>query len=179
MLQLLGPGLRLGWVSGPAALLAKLELYISAASVGPASISQVMVHSMLDHWGRDGFEAFLQHVQRHYASRAQAALAAARRHLSGVASVAPTSSGMFLWFKLTERADADAVNEAALLQQVVVVPGRFFRAAIDPPGQPHAPCPYFRVTFAMLELDRIDEGFRRLRAAIHAAMPDTTTSAGV
>jgi hypothetical protein len=39
--KLLGPGFRLGWVSGPPALVSKVSLYIAAISVGAASISQV------------------------------------------------------------------------------------------------------------------------------------------
>jgi hypothetical protein len=34
-------GFRLGWVSGPPALVSKVSLYIAAISVGAASISQV------------------------------------------------------------------------------------------------------------------------------------------
>lgn len=39
--QVLGPGFRLGWVSGPAPLVAKIALGSQASTVGPAGLSQV------------------------------------------------------------------------------------------------------------------------------------------
>jgi hypothetical protein len=42
--KLLGPGYRLGWVSGPPAVVQKLALHFSAVSVGACSLSQVGCH---------------------------------------------------------------------------------------------------------------------------------------
>lgn len=39
--KLLGPGYRLGWVSGPPAIVQKLSLHFAAVSVGCCSLSQV------------------------------------------------------------------------------------------------------------------------------------------
>ena len=39
--KLLGPGYRLGWVSGPPAIVQKLSLQFAAVSVGACSLSQV------------------------------------------------------------------------------------------------------------------------------------------
>jgi kynurenine/2-aminoadipate aminotransferase len=39
--KLLGPGYRLGWVSGPPAIVQKLSLHFAAVSVGACSLSQV------------------------------------------------------------------------------------------------------------------------------------------
>jgi hypothetical protein len=112
-------------------------------------------------------------------------------------------------------ADADAVLEAGVKEQVVVVPGKIFWAkAVNPPpplptpdsptkaacatsngnshgkasanghtangGTPAAapgdkpvpPCPYFRVSFASASEAQLQEGFRRLRAAIRDCMPN-------
>lgn len=41
--KLLGPGFRLGWVSGPPAIIQKLSLHFAAVSVGACSLSQVCV----------------------------------------------------------------------------------------------------------------------------------------
>ena len=47
--KLLGPGYRLGWVSGPPAIVQKLSLHFAAVSVGACSLSQV--RAMLGGWG--------------------------------------------------------------------------------------------------------------------------------
>lgn len=39
--KLLGPGFRLGWLSGPPALVAKLALYMAGISIGANMVSQV------------------------------------------------------------------------------------------------------------------------------------------
>jgi kynurenine/2-aminoadipate aminotransferase len=39
--KLLGPGYRLGWASGPPAVIQKLSLHFAAVSVGSCSLSQV------------------------------------------------------------------------------------------------------------------------------------------
>lgn len=41
--KLLGPGYRLGWVSGPPAVINKISLHFAAVSVGACSLSQVCV----------------------------------------------------------------------------------------------------------------------------------------
>jgi hypothetical protein len=116
-------------------------------------------------------------------------------------------------------ADADAVLEAGVKEQVVVVPGKIFWAkAVNPPpplptpnsptkaacaacdgdshgkafanghtanghtsnggpagaagDKPVPPCPYFRVSFASASEAQLQEGFRRLRAAIRDCMPN-------
>lgn len=44
--KLLGPGFRLGWLSGPPPLVAKLGLYMAGISIGANMVSQVR-HSAL------------------------------------------------------------------------------------------------------------------------------------
>lgn len=77
---------------------------------------------------------------------------------------------MFLWFELREPgADAERVQAEALRRGVAPVPGAFFSARqLLTPQQP-LNCPCFRVSFAGLADEQMDEGFRRLRAAIDAA----------
>ncbi len=60
-----------------------------------------MIHSLLQQWGRSGFEAFVRGIQANYASQAALADAAARKHLGGVARWVPAQAGMFLWVELT------------------------------------------------------------------------------
>lgn len=98
--KLLGPGFRLGWLAGPAPLVAKAALHLASVSVGAASLSQVLVHQLLQQWGGAGFEAFVSRLQRRYAAQAQVADAAAREHLSGLAEWTPVRAGMFMWLRL-------------------------------------------------------------------------------
>lgn len=48
--KLLGPGFRLGWLTGPPALVAKLGLYMAGISIGANMVSQVCVCECVDVW---------------------------------------------------------------------------------------------------------------------------------
>jgi hypothetical protein len=53
--KLLGPGYRLGWVSGPPEVVQKLSLHFAAVSVGSCSLSQVGPGwARWDWWGQVG-----------------------------------------------------------------------------------------------------------------------------
>ena len=77
-------GLRLGWVTAHPQLVDKLTCLIQAHTVGPCSLSQVVLASTLSAWGPGGLHAHLQRVQSEYAHRAQCMLAAAQEVRGGV-----------------------------------------------------------------------------------------------
>lgn len=160
---------------------------VAAALLGPGVTGGVHIHCtvlcmtslpLVAH--RHGFDGFLRSVQRHYAVKAAAAEAAAQEHLAGVCSWHATASGMFLWFELKCMPDADLMNEHALQLGVACVLGRFFSAqhALIADGQQKPDCPYFRVSFAGLSGQQMDEGFRRLRLAIDRAAAARPATAG-
>eukprot|EP00899_Mesostigma_viride_P017101 jgi/Mesvir1/25392/Mv01431-RA.1 len=62
--KILSPGLRVGWLSGPKALIDKYELHAQISSQNGATLSMVMVHSTLEKWGRAGFEQHLVRLQK-------------------------------------------------------------------------------------------------------------------
>lgn len=70
------------------------------STVGPCSLSQVLVTRMLQAWGMAGFNAHLARLQGLYAERAAAANAAAAAHLAGLATWRPVDAGMFMWIRL-------------------------------------------------------------------------------
>ncbi|KAL6762697.1 pyridoxal phosphate-dependent transferase [Haematococcus lacustris] len=168
--KLLGPGYRLGWVSGAPALVAKIAQAIQGSSCGSCPLAQVIVAQLLQAWGRAGFTTFVQQQQALYARRAAVAAAAARHHLAGLATWASPSAGMFMWFRLTGLPDVDTRLLAQLVQQrVVVVPGRPFWTDIAL-AKGGAPCPFFRVTFGAVPEQDIEVGFARLAAAIRGVL---------
>ncbi|KAJ9525826.1 hypothetical protein QJQ45_009302 [Haematococcus lacustris] len=168
--KLLGPGYRLGWVSGAPALVAKIAQAIQGSSCGSCPLAQVIVAQLLQAWGRAGFTAFVQQQQALYARRAAVAAAAARQHLAGLATWASPSAGMFMWFRLTGLPDVDTRLLAQLVQQrVVVVPGRPFWTDIAL-AKGGAPCPFFRVTYGAVPEQDIEVGFARLAAAIRGVL---------
>ena len=69
-MQVLAPGLRLGWATAAPALLEKLIFHLHGSTLGPCALSQVVVASLLQHWGQQGFEQHVKDMQQGYARRA-------------------------------------------------------------------------------------------------------------
>jgi DNA-binding transcriptional MocR family regulator len=69
------------------------------------------------------------------------------------------AGGLHLWAGLPDGVDDVALAAAAAARDVVVYPGRPWFPA-DPPG------PFLRLTFAAAPPDVLDEGVRRLAAAL-------------
>lgn len=124
--KLLGPGLRLGWITAPQAFASRAGLAVSASTLGPASLSHVYMHRLLAQWGDSGLDAFVRALQRRYARQAALAHAAASRHLSGLATWRAPSGGMFMWLRLEGLDDAVEMLDEAVEAKVAVVPGSMF-----------------------------------------------------
>lgn len=69
-MQVLAPGLRLGWATAAPALLEKLIFHLHGSTLGPCALSQVVVASLLQQWGEQGFEQHVKDMQQGYARRA-------------------------------------------------------------------------------------------------------------
>ncbi|GIL52970.1 hypothetical protein Vafri_8696 [Volvox africanus] len=121
-----GPGYRLGWITAPSPLAAKLANWVQASTVGPCSVTQVLVAKLLQQWGMDGFKAYVRKLQGLYASRAAMAHAAVSAHLGDLAEWQAPHAGMFMWIQIPGDLDEGALLDALVAAKVVVVPGSMF-----------------------------------------------------
>lgn len=80
--------------------------------------------AILQEMGHSGFEAHIRDIQVQYARRAGIMMAAAEKHLTGLAEWAPISAGMFMWLRLYGFDDASQILAALQEAKVVVVPGK-------------------------------------------------------
>lgn len=161
------PGLRLGWLTGPKGFVEGAyrkwnELTIQFA----CTVSQSVFCSLLKQWGHDGLDAHLRQLQAHYARQRRAMHHAAEKHLRGLATWDLPKAGMFVLFKVAAlkgkgKAEAEAVLEGLLAEDVLMVPGYAF----DPsPGKDAEPA--FRATFATASPEKIEEGIARFGRAL-------------
>ena len=82
LVQVLAPGLRLGWATAAPALLEKLIFHLHGSTLGPCALSQVVIASLLQHWGPQGFEQHVKDMQMGYARRANTLHKAAGKSFS-------------------------------------------------------------------------------------------------
>ncbi len=125
--KVLSAGLRVGLLTGPAPIISRVTLMQQASALHTSGISQALLVSVLDSWGRKGWEQHVANVQGVYARRRDWMLGFCERHLQGKATWTAPSAGMFLWLHLTHVRDSRAlIQEKARERKVLLVPGADF-----------------------------------------------------
>ncbi len=158
--KVLSPGLRVGWLAGPAALLAKATMCKQFSDAHTSTFAQATAAAYLTA-GR--MPATLDEVRRVYARRARTMVEALRRELGDAIAFTPPQGGLFVWARLTGAggalADAGELARRAIEQGVAFVPGTpFFATDADPAS--------LRLSFATADEDKIREGVARLARAL-------------
>ncbi|KNE73151.1 hypothetical protein AMAG_17348 [Allomyces macrogynus ATCC 38327] len=172
--KVVGGGIRIGFLTGPAPIYERLEFDVQATSLQPTSLAQIIVLALVRDVWHSMPDLFLAHTARlsaFYRSRRDAmlrAMSAARLVEDGLVEMAnvPTA-GMFLWFKLTTVKDALALARGpAMDRKVLLLPGIHCVPSVKP-GEKDA---YVRATYALATEEMMVEGMKRLRECIDLAM---------
>lgn len=158
--KVLSPGLRIGWMIGPAGLLAKATMCKQFSDAHTSTFAQATAAQYLKS-GR--MPATLANVRKVYAERAQAMGEALRRELGDAVTFTQPGGGLFFWARLTgaggKIADANVLAKRAIEKLVAFVPGApFFAEKPD--------VATLRLSFATANVEKIREGIARLGAAL-------------
>lgn len=155
----LAPGLRLGWLNCSAEQAHRFADGGLRDSGGAPNFAAAMMVASLCRSGE--FDAHVARLRSAYRERRDALAAALTRHLPEGCSFNTPGGGYFIWVTLPERVDADAVLQAADAHRVTFIPGG--RVCIDGRGRQG-----LRLAFSLMKPDHLEEGARRLGAAIAA-----------
>lgn len=158
--KVLSPGLRVGWMVGPAELLARATMCKQFSDAHTSTFAQATAAQYLKAGRMPGTLAKVRAV---YAERAAAMGDALRGDLGDAIRFVQPQGGLFIWARLTgdngKVADGSELAKRAIDQGVAFVPGAPFYAN----NPDHAT---LRLSFATVGVDRIREGVARLRAAL-------------
>jgi 2-aminoadipate transaminase len=159
------PGLRVAWIAAPAAVAQKFEVAKQAADLCTGGLDQRIVYEV---WRRGILAARVPALRRTYQERRTAMERAFRRELGDLVSWPEPKGGFFLWAKFPERINTDTLLARAVKQAVVYVAGSAFY--VDGRASECA-----RLAFSSNPPARIDEGVRRLAAAVREELNAAAT----
>lgn len=146
------PGLRVGWVSGPAPLIARMAEAKQLADLHSDQLSQAVLLRFVES-GR--LDEHLQRMLRAGRERLEAVEQAVAKYLPQGTAVTRTDGGMNLWVRLPEPLDAAGILPKAQRRGVSYLPGKYFWVDRREPGA-------LRLSFAGLTVDEIERGVRIL-----------------
>jgi DNA-binding transcriptional MocR family regulator len=148
------PGVRVGYLVGPKDLIARIAARATSLYISPGMVSEAIVHQFCV---SGDIDRSIATVSTALGERATLLAAALREHIPDARFTEP-DGGYFLWIELPEDVDIDKVVPAATARGVAVVKGSDFLLE----GGRHA----LRLAYSAVTADQVDEGVRRLAAAI-------------
>ncbi len=149
----LAPGLRLGWLAGPKAVIGRIAAMRTDLG-SPAVIQKTVARLMRD--GR--FDRHLRRAVPFYRSKRDSLVAALDDCCAGLGQWNIPRGGFFTWFVLTS-GDVDAVAQAAMKEGVRFLSGPYFSS--------HKPDRRgIRLAYGELSSDELVEGAHRFSRAI-------------
>jgi DNA-binding transcriptional MocR family regulator len=151
------PGIRVGYLIGPSALIARIAVRATNTYISPSMVDAAIVYEFC---ASGALERSIERVRGALEQRADALAGALRAQIPGASFVAP-DGGYFLWVKLPGGLDPAAVLRAAAERGLALVSGDDF--VID--GGSGA----VRLAFSGVTPEEIREGVTRLAAALDAA----------
>jgi 2-aminoadipate transaminase len=148
------PGVRVGYLAGPAEEIAKLAKKANETYISPNMLAESIV---LDLCRSGELDRNIEFVKGELKARCDAVVAALREQLPEAEFVVP-SGGYFLWLDLAEGTDTAALLAEAKAEGVSFVAGPDFMIE----GGQNS----LRLSFAPVPADRAAEGVRRIASAL-------------
>jgi 2-aminoadipate transaminase len=148
------PGVRVGYLAGPAEEIAKLAKRANETYISPNMLAESVV---LDLCRSGALDRNIEFVKGELKARCDALVAALRERVPEAAFVVP-EGGYFLWLDLAEGTDTVALLAESKVEGATFVAGPDFMIE----GGENS----LRLSFAPVPAERMDEGVARIAAAL-------------
>jgi DNA-binding transcriptional MocR family regulator len=150
------PGIRVGYLVGPAPLIASVVKRATNTYISPNMVAQAIVHEYVS---GGALQRSIETVRTALRARVEALVGALERDLPDARFVAP-EGGYFMWVELPEGTDVDKLFAAAGERGVTFVKGTDFLLE----GGRNT----LRLAYSGVTPEQIDEGVGRLADAYHS-----------
>lgn len=160
----LAPGLRLGWIVAPERVITKLVQAKQGMDLHTSTLVQYLAYDICQ---RGLMRAHVRKIRELYRERRDAMLAAMQEHFPPEVKWTRPQGGLFLWARMPEYMDSEALLRVAVEEKVIFVPG----SAFYPGGNDGRCC--MRLNFSNATPPMIEEGIKRLGRAIKRMMAES------
>ncbi|MBE7184657.1 MAG: PLP-dependent aminotransferase family protein [Methylobacterium mesophilicum] len=158
--KILAPGLRVGWICAPRAVVEKLVLAKQASDLHSPSINQLVIHQV----AQTSYASQIARCKAVYGARRDAMLEALRSAMPRGAAWNEPDGGMFIWMTLPEHMDTVSLLARSVEQaRVAFVPGHAFFA--DGSGRNA-----LRMSFTLADERAVTQGVPRLGDLLKGAL---------
>jgi 2-aminoadipate transaminase len=165
--KVLAPGLRIGYMIAPCAMIDTLARLKQATDLHTATLAQQGAWRVLDSGLLD---THLPSVRARYASQCAVMLEAIEQHWPRSVHYTRPAGGMFVWASLPAHIDTMALLDRALKRNVAFVPGAAFYAGSNAPNH------MLRLSFVTVAPERIRAGIRTLGELIDGELQSAIAS---
>jgi len=158
--KIMAPGIRLGWVVAPEAIIKKLVQAKQATDLHTSTFIQMIAHDIVK---RGILKAHAKEIKRVYGERRRLMTASMDEHFPEGVTWTKPQGGLFMWVKTPEHINCMELLETAVENKVAYVPGSVFYP--DETG-----LNTFRLNFSNALPDKIVEGVKRLGRVLEKAI---------
>ncbi|OAD52887.1 Kynurenine/alpha-aminoadipate aminotransferase, mitochondrial [Eufriesea mexicana] len=165
--KVLSSGLRLGFITAAAPLIASIELHLQSSHLHAPTLSQVILYRLMKLWGYDGMMRHFTGIKRFYKQRRDETVCLAEKHLNGLADFKIPRGGFFLWINVRGIEDTwKMLMQRGIKEGVIMAPGGAFMK------DPSKPCNAIRASFAKASYEDIELALIRLAKLIRDQQED-------
>ena len=152
--KILSPGMRLGYIIGPAPVIEKVEMLKQVNDVHTPVLTQLMCVQFMKKYDID---KYIEKNRKLYKEKCECLIDAMNKYFpKGKVEWTEPDGGIFLWCICPTVSDTAEIVEKALEKKVAIVPGSNF--AIDQ----SVPCNTFRLNYSSASKADITEAVKRL-----------------
>lgn len=119
----MAPGLRIGWVVGPEAVVQRLGDVKMQTDYGASSVSQWMMTELIT---SGDYDLYLTQLRRELKARRDNALSALEKNFSHMASWNRPTGGFYIWLQFSRKLPMDKIFAKALEKGVLLNPGNVY-----------------------------------------------------
>ncbi len=150
----MAPGLRVGWVVGPEAVVYRLGDVKMQTDYGASSVSQWMMTELIT---SGDYDIYLQQLRKELRARRDHALAALNRYFKGLATWNTPKGGFYIWLRFEKKLPMDKIFAEALKAGILLNPGNMYDYAEN-----HA----IRLSYAYADPEDLNKALEILAAII-------------